>query len=180
MGEFKSLSVGERNLDFLIGYMWGIKKRNFKRFRKFKQKASKSPVFAPVLPGLILRTGISSEDVNMVIDALEADLISHEEMTSWKYGKALSGLKPEEVTPLFDLMLKKKSPLFFAVVIDLMISYSYRQEELLEHLRPQLIMVAEYPSIEKEKAYDPSRVRKYGTLMAGSYQRETRTPTHEQ
>ncbi|MDE0291057.1 MAG: type II toxin-antitoxin system MqsA family antitoxin [Candidatus Dadabacteria bacterium] len=165
MEEFKSFSVGEQNFDFLIGYMWGIKKRNLKRFKEFKQEALQSPVFAPVLPGLTLRTGIGSEDVKMIIDALEADLISHEEITSWKYGKALHELKPEEVTPLFDLMLKRKSPLSFGVVLDLMISYTYRREELLEDLRPQLLLLAEYPSIEKEKAYDPSRARKYETLM---------------
>jgi len=165
MEAFKSVPVNERNLDLLTGYMSGIKSRNPERFREFKQQALKSPVLAPVLPGLTRSTGISSEDIHMVIEALEAGLITHEEMIEWKYGKALSSLSPAEVSPLFDLMLKKEDPLLFAVAIDLIFSYSYRREELLEHLRPQLLLVAGYPSVKKEEAYDHSRVYKYESLM---------------
>ena len=165
MEAFVSVPVNERSLDLLTGYMSGIKKRNPEKFREFKQEALKSSALAPILPGLTSRTGISSDDVDMVIEALEADLITHEEMIEWKYGEALSKLRPAEVAPLFDLMLKKKGPLFFTVAIDLMISYSYGQEELLEDLRPQLLLVAGYPSVKKEKAYDSSRARKYEMLM---------------
>ena len=165
MEAFISVPVNERNLDLLIGYMSGIKSRNPERFREFKQQALKSPVLAPVLPGLTRSTGISSEDVDMVIEALEAGLITHEEMIEWKYGEALSKLRPAEVAPLFDLMLKKEDPLLFAVAIDLMFSYSYGREELLEHLRPQLLLVAGYPSAKKEEAYDRSRAYKYKVLI---------------
>ena len=165
MEAFESVPVNERNLDLLTGYMSGIKKRNPERFRKFKQQALKSPVLAPVMPGLTRSTGISSEDVDMVIEALESGLITHEEMIKWKYGEALSRLLPTEVVPLFDLMLKKEDPLLFAVAIDLMFSYSYGREELLEHLRPQLLLVAGYPSVKKEEAYDRSRAYKYKVLI---------------
>ena len=165
MEAFVSVPVNERSLDLLTGYMSGIKGRNPERFREFKQQALKSPVLAPVLPGLTRSTGISSEDVDMVIEALEAGLITHEEMIEWKYGEALSKLRPAEVAPLFDLMLKKEDPLLFAVAIDLMFSYSYGREELLEHLRPQLLLVAGYPSAKKEEAYDQSRAYKYKVLI---------------
>ena len=165
MEAFISVPVNERNLDLLIGYMSGIKSRNPERFREFKQQALKSPVLAPVLPGLTRSTGISFEDVDMVIEVLEAGLITHEEMIEWKYGEALSKLRPTEVAPLFDLMLKKEDPLLFAVAIDLMFSYSYGREELLEHLRPQLLLVAGYPSAKKEEAYDRSRAYKYKVLI---------------
>ncbi len=165
MEAFISVPVNERNLDLLIGYISGIKSRNPERFRKFKQQALKSPILAPVLPGLTRSTGISSEDVDMVIEALEAGLITHEEMIEWKYGEALSKLRPAEVAPLFDLMLKKEDPLLFAVAVELMFFYSYGQEELLEHLRPQLLLVAGYPSAKKEEAYDRSRAYKYKILI---------------
>ena len=165
MEVFMSVPDNERNLDLLTGYMAGIKKRNLGSFREFKQQALKSPVLAPVLPGLTRSTGISSEDVGMVIEALEAGLISQEEMIEWKYGKALSKLLPTEVAPLFDLMLKREDPLLFAVAVELMFSYSYGQEELLEDLRPQLLLVAGYPSVRKETTHDQSCVYKYESLM---------------
>jgi DNA-binding transcriptional regulator YiaG len=165
MEAFVSVPFNERSLDILTGYMSGIKERNPERFREFKQQALKSPVLAPVLPGLARSTGISSEDVGMMIEALEAGLITHEEMIEWKYGEALPELRPAEVAPLFDLMLKKEDPLLFAVAVELMFSYSYGQEELLEHLRPQLLLVAGYPSAKKEDAYDRSCAYKYKVLI---------------
>lgn len=165
MEAFVSVPVNERSLDLLTGYMSGIKERDPERFREFKQQALKSPVLAPVLPGLSRSTGISSEDVGIMIEALEVGLITHKEMIEWKYGEALSKLRPEEVVPLFDLMLKKEAPLLFEVAIDLMFFYSYGREERLEHLRSQLLLAAGYPSAKKEDAYDQSCAYKYESLM---------------
>ncbi len=166
MDAFESIPVGERNSDFLVGYMAGLKEWSPGEFEKFKQKAIKSPVFAAVLPELTSRTGISPEDVGMIIGMLENNLISHREMIAWKYGSALSELQPSEVSPLFDLMLRSEDPPSFATAVDLMSSYSYRQQERLENLRPQLLFIADYSPTKRLWAFSAFQTHTYETLMS--------------
>ena len=142
----------ERNFELLIGYMQGLVRRHPEELEKFKNKAAKSRVFAPVLPTLTLCTGICSEDVTMVIDALESNLIPPHMMRNWGYGGQLSRLRPDEVAPLFSFMLEKKDPLLFSEALFLMGTYTYKQRKYLENLRPQLLLAAEYPSVA-EKPY---------------------------
>ena len=142
----------ERDFELLIGYMQGLARRHPEELEKFKNKAAKSRVFAPVLPTLTLCTGIGSEDVTMVIDALESNLIPPHMMRNWGYGGQLSRLRPDEVAPLFSFMLEKKDPLLFSEAVFLMGTYTYKQRKYLENLRPQLLRAAEYPSVA-EKPY---------------------------
>ena len=166
MEVFESVADDERDSGFLIGYMKGLEKRNPGEFRNFKLEASESPVFAPVLPRLTPYSGIGSEDVDIVIKALHAGLIPPEEMSGWIYEESLSELPPGDVASLFDTMLKSEDSPFFGVALDLIRSYVDEKEELLECLRPQLRLVAGYPSIGKEKMIDElSHTHSYETLM---------------
>ena len=146
----------ERDFELLIGYMQGLVRRHPEELEKFKNKAAKSPVFAPVLPTLTLCTGIGSEDVTMVIDALESNLIPPHMMRNWGYGGQLSRLRPDEVAPLFSFMLEKKDPLLFSEALFLMGTYTYKQRKYLENLRPQLLRAAEYPSVVEKPCGGPA------------------------
>ncbi len=166
MDAFESTPVGERNSDFLVGYMAGLKEWSPGEFEKFKQEAMKSPVFAAVLPELTSRTGISPEDVGIIIEMLKNNLISHREIIAWKYGSVLSKLQPSEVSPLFDLMLRSEDPLSFATAVDLMSSYSYREKEHLENLRPQLLFIADHSPTKRLWALSAFQAHTYETLMS--------------
>lgn len=162
---FKSISDEQRNSDFLSGYMTGLNRRNPKEFEKFKRGSVKSPIFAPVLPALTSYTGISSNDVELIIEALEAGLMPYHEMFAWNVN-TLSGLQPVEIAPLFDRLLKKENPLCFGLALHLMHLYSYRKKKLLEDLRPQLLLAARYPMMRTEKVYGKlSQEYCYETLM---------------
>ena len=166
MEAYGSISGKGRNSDFLTGYMTGLKERNLKELKRFKRESVKSPVFAPVLPALTSRTGIGSDDVGLIIEALESSLISHREMVAWTFGNALSKLQPAEIVPLLDLLLKKDDSSYFGCALGLMYSYVYKQKERLEYLRPQLLLAARYPMIKTEEVYDKSHYEHcYETLM---------------
>ena len=154
MEAFESVADDERDPGFLVGYMKGLEKRSSGEFRNFKLEASESPVFAPVLPRLTPYSGIGSEDVDIVIKALRAGLIPPEEMSGWIYEESLSELLPGDAASLFDTLLKSEDSPFFGVALDLIRSYADEKKELLECLRPQLRLVAGYPSIGKEKMID--------------------------
>ena len=153
---FESASEEKRDGEFLAGYMTGLKEQEAEEVERFKRESARSPVFASVLPRLILYAGIRPDDVKLVIEALEAGFISHREMFAWSpYG--LSELEPDEVIPLFDLLLKEDDPSSFGLALDFMYySYASEQEECLEHFRPQLLLMARYPMINTEEVYDKS------------------------
>ena len=150
---------GRRNINFLIGYMEGLKERDPEEFAKFKTEASKSPVFASVLPNLTLYAGISPQDVELVTDALAAGLIQPEKISKWNYSEEMRELAPREIMPLFDFMLRSQKSFLFGAAMGLMCSYTQDREDLLEHLRPLLRVVAKYPSIRKEGRTDGSPAR---------------------
>lgn len=150
---FELVPEGKRNINFLIGYMEGLKERDAEEFAKFKTEASKSPVFAPVLPDLTLYAGINPKDVELVTDALAAGLIPPEKVSKWNYSEEIRELSPGEIMPLFDFMLRSQKSFLFGVAMDIMCSYTQDRKDLLEHLRPLLRVVAKYPSIRKDGAH---------------------------
>ncbi len=162
---FESASEEERDGDFLVGYMTGLKEREPKEVERFKRESVRSSVFASVFPRLPLYVGISPDDVELLIEALEAGFISHREMFAWN-PSVLSKLRPDEVIPLFDLLLKKENSSSFGLALDFIYSYAYKREECLEYFRPQLLLVARYPMINTEEVYDKSSHEHcYETLM---------------
>ena len=146
MNAFEKTPANERNHNLLVGYMQKFKSRNPEEFEVFKREATRSPVFAPVLPAL-LSTGVGAEDVLLVVNALKNKLLPPGAMNFWGHGRVLDKLKPEEVCPLFDLMLGKRERPYFETAIRLMRMYAYQEKERLDRLRSQLLLVAEYPSI---------------------------------
>ena len=128
----------ERNRELLLGYMEGLGEKDRKEFASFKQQAKTSPVFAPVLPSLMFHTGISPEDIEIIVEALEAGLITHEEMSAWDYSGKLSELEPEDVIPLFDLMLRSGEMPLFESGLKLMCSYARRNSQILDNIRLSL------------------------------------------
>ena len=125
----------ERNRELLLGYMEGLGERDRKEFIRFKQQAETSPVFAPVLPSLMLHTGISPEDIKIIVEALEAGLITHEEMSAWDYSGELSELEPEDVILLFNLILRSGEMLLFESGLKLMYSYVHKNSQILDNIR---------------------------------------------
>ena len=162
MDAFESTPIDERNPDLLIGYMERLRQQEPKKFERFKKEAAKSPTFAPVLPPLASYAGINSEDITMTIEALKNNLIKPETMDFLGHGGHISKLRPDEIAPLFDFLLRKKKEPFFVAALKLMGSYVYNQKECLDELRPQLLLAAEYPSIAEDTN---ETSRHYETLM---------------
>ena len=136
MRAFESVNPArQRNRELLLGYMEGLGERDRKEFIRFKQQAKTSPVFAPVLPSLMFHTGISPEDIKIIVEALEAGLITHEEMSAWDYSGELSELEPEDVIPLFDLMLRSGEMLLFESGLKLIYLYVHKNSQILDNIR---------------------------------------------
>ena len=141
----------ERDRELLLGYMEGFGERNPKEFIEFKRQAKTSPVFAPVLPSLMFYTGISPEDIEIIVEALEAGLITHGEMSAWDYSGRLSELEPEDVTPLFDLMLRSGEMPLFESALKLMYLYVHKNSKVLDSIRLSLSLMlrnGELPFLE--------------------------------
>ena len=142
----------EPDRELLLGYMEGLGERDRKEFTRFKRQSRTSPVFAPVLPSLMFYTGISPEDIEIIVEALEAGLITHEEMSAWDYSGRLSELEPEDVTPLFELMLRSGEMLLFESGLKLLYIYAHENNRLLDSMRRLLLIASGYLSVIKNEA----------------------------
>lgn len=127
----------ERNFDLLTGYFAALDGRKPEAVYAFKDEASRSDVFGLALPLLCRRIGISRHDIALVCQALTAGTVSPTALTCWSLGRALGHFRPDELAPLFDCLLNMGERSFF-IALDLMGMYAFRNEEVLEGLRPQL------------------------------------------
>lgn len=127
----------QRNFDLLTGYFAALVDRKPEAVNAFKDEASRSDVFGPALPLLCWRIGISKYDIELVCQALTVGIVPPSVLTQWSLGGALGHFQPGDLAPLFDCLLGMEEQGFF-VALYLMHMYAFRNEDVLEGLRPQL------------------------------------------
>ena len=132
----------ERNHDLLSGYVAGIAKDRPDIVEALKQRAAQSPELAPALPLICRRLGITSSDIDLVIDALRAGRLPPPALMQWTSGGALAQVPAPSVAPLIDVMLDHGTEAF-AVAMGLMESCTRSARGKIADFRPQIRKSAE-------------------------------------
>ena len=127
----------ERNHDLLSGYAAGIAEDCPDIVEALKQRAAQSPELAPALPLICQRLGITSSDIDLVIDALRADRLPPPALMQWTSGGALAQVPAPSVAPLIDVMLDHGAEAF-AVAVGLMESCTRGARGKIADFRPQI------------------------------------------
>ena len=140
-------AVGEvakdkRDFDLLSGYLVGINEAYPEEVELFKEKAAESDVLAPALPLVCWRLGIVASDIELIVSALRADLLSPWQLIHWGGGGVLAKVEARAVAPLFDALLDHSAE-GYAVALDLLGMYVFGRLDNLEDFRPQLLKAAE-------------------------------------
>ena len=132
----------ERNHDLLSGYVAGIAEDRPDIVEALKQRAAQSPELAPALPLICRRLGITSSDIDLVIDALRAGRLPPPALMQWTSGGALAQVPAPSVAPLIDVMLDHGTEAF-AVAMGLMESCTRSARGKIADFRPQIRKSAE-------------------------------------
>ena len=133
---------GERDFDLLSGYLVGINEAYPDEVELFKERAAESGVLAPALPLVCWRLRIVASDIELVLSALRAGLLSPWRLMQWGGGGVLAEVEAHAVAPLLDALLDHSEG-GYPVALELIGMYAFGRREALEDFRPQLRKAAE-------------------------------------
>ena len=132
----------EWDFDLLSGYLVGINQAYPQEVELFKERAAESDVLAPGLPLVCWRIRIVASDIDLVLSALRAGLLSPWQLMQWGGGGVLAEVETDAVAPLFDALLDH-SVEGYTVALDLLGMYVFQRLDTLEDFGPQLRKAAE-------------------------------------
>ncbi len=141
-----------RNFGLLVGFMWGLAEREPDAFEEMKRQASMSGDLAPALALSTSYAGISSGDVELMCRSISSGHMPAFALRSWAGGGQLAVLPPAVVAPLFDLLFATSSRMY-AIGVELLGMYFFRQADRLESLRPQLKLMAANMKLAERHPY---------------------------
>ena len=133
---------GERNYDLVTGYLAGTSQRRPDKLTEFKEKAKQSPDLAPCLPLLCRRVGISSDDIGLIMQALQNGLLPPLRLKEWRVQTSMDDVSEKAIVPLFN-MLVEHSPDSFEVAVELVDCYINDDTQRLDGLRPLILKIAQ-------------------------------------
>lgn len=132
----------ERNYGLLLGYINGLADRQPAVVDELKHRATQSSALAPILPLMCSTLGTTRGDIDMIVAALQSELLSPRWLTWQTIGRGLRDESPEVAVPLFDAMLEHSSE-GFAGALDLLGLFVHGDRDKLEAFRPQIRKIAE-------------------------------------
>ena len=154
----------QRDFDLLSGYLVGIKEAYTEEIELFKERAAESDVLAPALPLVCWRLRIVAPDIELVLSALRASLLSPWQLMQWGSGGVLAEVEARAVAPLFDALLDH-SVEGYAVALDLLGMYVFGRLGILEDFRPQLRKAAENFTKYSLPSHDAMAAHHFEELM---------------
>lgn len=131
---YASAPDGNRNFGLLGGFVGELVKRYPSEVRKFKSRVAASADLGPALPYLCGCIHLEPNDVELVIGAVNAGTVPLRSLSSWTFGGEMERLGAKAVAKLLDYIIDRD----LALALDLLTAYTFRNEDRLDELRPQL------------------------------------------
>ena len=132
----------ERNYELLAGYLVGLSETAPDAVEAFKREAAVSRSYAPVLPMICGHLGIKPFDVQLVVSALNAEILPPWHLVQWTTGRKLEEVSARSLTSLFDLLLDRNAETY-AIAVELLNMYGYPDRDRLNSVRRHLLKAAE-------------------------------------
>ena len=132
----------ERNYELLAGYLVGLSETAPDAVEAFKLEAAVSRSYAPVLPMICGHLGIKPLDVQLVVSALNAEILPPRYLIQWTTGRKLDEVSARSLTSLFDLLLHRNAETY-TIAVELLSTYGYPDLGRLNSLRRHLLKAAE-------------------------------------
>lgn len=132
----------ERNYELLEGYLVGLSETAPDAVEIFKREAAASRQYAPVLPMICWHLGIRPSDVQLVVSALNAEMLPPQYLLQWTIGGKLEKVPARSLTSLFDLLLDMNADTY-TIAVELLSMYGYPAIDRLNGLRRHVLKAAE-------------------------------------
>ena len=132
----------ERSYELLAGYLVGLSETAPDAVEAFKREAAVSRSYAPVLPMICGHLGIKPLDVQLVVSALNAEILPPWHLVQWTTGRKLEEVSARSLTSLFDLLLDRNAETY-AIAVELLNMYGYPDRDRLNSVRRHLLKAAE-------------------------------------
>lgn len=107
----------DRNYELLAGFISGLQMKYPDEAEKFKLRASQSHDLAPAIPMICRKTGLSSTDIDLIIDALERGTLSPWDLNNLASAWVLGNVSSATVAKLLDTLIDHNAPSFALSVI---------------------------------------------------------------
>ena len=132
----------ERSYELLAGYVVGLSETAPDAVETFKREAAVSRSYAPVLPMICGHLGIKPLDVQLVVSALNSEILPPRYLVQWTTGRKLEEVSARSLTSLFDLLLDRNAETY-AIAVELLNMYGYPDRGRLNSVRRHLLKAAE-------------------------------------
>lgn len=107
---------GDRNDDLLAGFLRGLRERDPEAVEQFKREAAQSAQLAGTLPRVCRTLGVTSDDVRLVLQALESDLLSPKHLQDWAVRDCFKSFPTAEQANLVDKLLAHSAEGFWSAI----------------------------------------------------------------
>ena len=133
---------GDRNDDLLAGFLRGLRGRDPEAVERFKQEAAQSAQLAGTLPRVCRTPGVTSDDVRLVLQALEAKLLSAKHLQAWAVRDCFENVPQVDQGNLVEKLLAYSAEGFLSAIW-IMHSQCVRPSGKLDDFLPQIRTAAE-------------------------------------
>lgn len=166
---------GDRNDDLLTGFLYGLRERDPEAVDRFKREAAESAQFAATLPHVCRSREVTSDDVKLVLQALEARLLPPDRLEAWMIRGCLESVPASDLATLFDTILEHSAEGFFTT-IGLLDSHCRGTGDKLDQFLPQVRKAAERVTEWERPAFREIAGWHFETLMGRVLKRGSDDP----
>lgn len=107
---------GDRNDDLLAGFLRGLRELDPEAVERFKREAARSAQLAGTLPRVCKTPGVTSDDVRLVLQALESKLLSPKHLQDWAVRDCFESVPKGEQANLVDKLLAHSAEGFWSAI----------------------------------------------------------------
>ena len=164
-----------RNDDLLTGFLYGLRERDPEAVDQFKREAAESAQLAATLPHVCRSSGITADDVTLVLQALEARLLPPDRLEAWLIQGCFESVPVTDMATLFDTLLEHSAEGFFTA-IGLLDTHCMGTGDKLAQFLPQVRKAAEKVTEWKRPAFSEIAGWHFETLMGRVLKRGSDDP----
>lgn len=135
---YRRAPEGAWNDDLLAGFLRGLRERDPEAVERFKREAAQSAQLAGTLPRVCRTLGVTSDDVRLVLQALESNLLSAKHVQDWAVRDCFKRVPKAEQANLVDKLLAHSAEGFWAaiwIVHSQCLSRSGKMDDFLPQIR---------------------------------------------